>query len=408
MKNLFRQFYEVYLREFLLVKHDGGLILFFLFLPFVYPILYSLIYNPELVRDVPMVIVDEDRSATSRELVRRLDATQQSWVIGYAADLPEARRAMSEKKAFAILQIPEGFERKIGRDEQAEAVMYCDMTLLLRYRGFLIASTNVMQDMGADITMERINEVAPLAGTISTGDPMPIDDIAMGNIESGFDSFIMPAVVILILHQAIILAIGMAGGAKRERPELIGYNPVNESRSPLITMLGQMACYLTILIVPVMFLMHYVPLIFSFPMAGDTLQEFAFILPMILACCGVGFMFQGIVRERESVFILWVVTSVVFLFLSGITWPRYAMSGIWKTLSAIIPATWGVEGFVKMNTNGATISQVSGCYIALWVQAAVYLTLGYCVQRWVVRRQIKRSIEERADYLRARGTSAEV
>lgn len=399
MKNIFSPFIDVYLREFRLVSKDMGLILFFVFLPLAYPIVYSLIYNPEVVRDVPLVVVDHDRSARSREMVRMLDATQEAWVIGYADDLNEARKAMASQDAFAILEIPEGFERKIGRDEQAEAVMFCDMTLLLRYRGFLVAATNVMTELGGEITIDRIDELAPLATTIAQGDPMPIRNISMGNIENGFDSFIMPGVLILILQQAIILAIGMAGGAKRERPELIGYNPIDNTRSVMTTMLAQMACYITILIVPIIFLLHYVPLIFKFPMAGNNLEIFAFIMPLIFASCGVGFMLQGAIRERESVFVVWVVTSVIFLFLSGLTWPRYAMGPVWTLVSDLVPATWGVEGFIRMNSNGASLAQVAPCYIALWIQAVVYFALGYVVQRWVVRPAIRRSAIARSRYL---------
>ena len=237
-KSYIRQLFDVYCREFKLVIHDPGILIFFIFLPIVYPVIYSLIYNPEVVRDVKMVVVDNDRSAKSRELVRNLDATQEAWVIGYAADMPEARKAMDSHKCFAILEIPDGFGRKIVRGEQANAMMYCEASLLLRYRGFLVASTNVSQAMGAEILSDKINGIAPLAETISTGDLMPIDNISMGNIENGFDSFIMPGVLILILHQCIVLAAGMAGGAKRERPSLIGYDGVNDQPSVAMTMLG--------------------------------------------------------------------------------------------------------------------------------------------------------------------------
>lgn len=382
---LLRQLFKVYCREFRIVIHDPGIIIFFLFLPLAYPVIYSLIYNPELVRDVAVVVVDNDRSDISRKLVRNFDATQEAWVLGYAADLPEARRAMDNHKAYAILEIPEGFGKKIKNNEQGEAVLYCEMSLLLRYRALLVASTNVSQAMGARILSEKIDMVAPLAETIIDGDLMPIKNITMGNIEGGFDSFIMPGVLILILHQCIILASGMAGGAKRERPGLIGYDSFNEQPSVLMTMFGQMLCYITILMVPIIYLVHYVPLMFSFPMAGNLFEILEFLLPMVLACVGLGWCLQGIVWERESVFVLWVVTSVVFLFLSGLTWPRYAMPGFWKALSDCIPATWGMEGFIKMNTNGSTLAQVSKSYINLWILAGAYMIAAYCVQRWVVR-----------------------
>jgi len=374
----------VYCREFKIVIHDTGLVLFLLFLPLAYPIIYSLIYNPELAKNVPMVVVDHDRTALSRELVRNIDACDEAWVRGYAADLPEARRAMDSREVFAILEIPEGFARNIGRAEQGKAVLYSDMTLLLRYRGFLMATTNVMMAMGSELMTEDINEVAPLANTLAVNDPLPIDYVPMGNIRSGFDSFIMPGVLILILHQCIVLAIGMAGGARRESPALLGYNPLNRMDSVAGTMLGQMLCYMTLLAVPMIFLIHYVPLMFRFPMAGSLLEEFMFLLPMMLGAFGIGYVFQAFVTERESVFVSWVVTSLIFLLLSGIIWPHYDMVGIWRVLSDILPSSWGVTGFVKMSSNGATLSQISGEYGILWIVSAAWLLLGYLTQRFII------------------------
>lgn len=389
LRNYIRQLFFVYRHEFYLTFHDGGILLFFLFLPFAYPILYSLIYNPEVVRDVKMIVVDHDMTAKSRELARKIDATQEAWVIGYAADLNEARRAMDDHKCYAILEIPEGFQRHIGRLETANAVMYCEMSLLLRYRGFLVATTNVAMDMGAQITETRVDGVAPLAETVSSGDIMPIANISMGDIKNGFDSFIMPGIVILILHQCLILATCMTGGAKREDPRLIGYRPVNEQPSVLMTMLGQMLCYMTIIFVPTMFLYHYVPLIFKFPMGGNPFEELMFVLPMVIAALSLGFILQGFVAQRESVFVFWVVTSVMFLFLSGLTWPRYAMPGFWKVLSDLVPATWGIEGFIRMNTNGASLAQVRDPYIYLWIQSGAYFAIAYCVHRWSIRPKLR-------------------
>lgn len=283
---------NVYCREFKLVTHDIGIMLFLLFLPLAYPIIYSLIYNPELVKDVPLVVVDNDRTPLSRELVRNIDACDEARVLGYAADLPEAKKAMDSHKAFAILEIPDGFAKKIGRSEQGNAVLYSDMTLLLRFRGFLMATTNVMMEMGSELMTKDINLVAPLAETIAVEDPLPMNYIPMGNIRSGFDSFIMPGVLILILHQCIVLAIGMAGGARRESRYLVGYNPHNNMKSVAGTMLGQILCYITILVIPMIFLIHYVPLMFRFPMAGSLAEEMVYLFPMVLGAFGIGYVFQ--------------------------------------------------------------------------------------------------------------------
>ena len=381
-----KQYYHAFLREFRLVTGDMGILIFLFLLPIAYPIVYSLIYNPELVRDVQLVVVDNDRSPLSRELVRRLDATQGTWVIGYAANLQEAKHAVHQHDAYGILEIPAGFGNRPGENKQAQAVLYCEMSLMLRYKSLLVSATDVMQDLGATITTERIDQIAPLAETIATGDLMPVENIQMGNIEGGFDSFIMPGILILILQQALLLGIGMSGGALREHPLKASFNPLGKERpSVLAGMLGQTTVFIILMIVPAIYVMHYVPLMFKFPMAGNVLEEFIFILPMILSTVGLGFILQGIVRERESIFVIWVVTSVVFLFLSGLTWPRYAFPGIWRFFSDCVPATWGVEGFIRMNTNGASLAQVHHAYVNLWIQAGVYFVLGYIVQRFVQR-----------------------
>lgn len=279
--------------------------------------------------------------------------------------------------------------KKVGRGESSPAVIFSDMSLLLRYRGFLVASTNVAQAMAAEIMTETIDNLAPLAETIAVGDPLEVQNIPMGNLESGFDSFIMPGVLVLILQQCLVLAVGMSGGAKRERMRAGLLSPVTTGRRIFSSMLGETLAYMTVISLPVVYMLHYVPLMFSFPMAGNPFEIMLFILPMVIASIALGLCFQGACRERESVFVLWVVTSVAFLFLSGLTWPRYAMGGVWHFLSDLVPATFGVEGFIRMNTNGASLAQVRPDYIALWIQAAAYMILAFFIQRYIVFRQIR-------------------
>lgn len=396
MKNTIRQFYRAILKEFTLIRGDVGILIFFFLLPLAYPIVYSLIYNPELVRKVSLVVVDNDRTPLSRELVRRLDATQGTDVIGYAANLQEARKAVNSHKVYGILEIPEGFAENAGREEQAKAVMYCEMSLMLRYKALLISSTDVMQDMGNLITEQRVDEVAPLAETVSSGEIMPIENVYLGNIEGGFDSFVMPGILVLILQQALLLAVGMCGGATREHPEKV-ISPSGSRPSTLTTMLARTVVYFIIMIVPTIYILHYVPLMFRFPMAGNILQIFLFIIPMIFSTIGLGFILQGAIRERESIFVIWVVTSLIFLFLSGLTWPSYAIKGIWRFLSDCVPATWGVEGFIKMNANGSSLAQVSHAYGMLWILSGVYYVLGYLVQRFVQRPAVIRAYNSKTN-----------
>lgn len=51
---------------------DEGVLIFFILVPLGYPLLYSWIYNNEVVRDVPVAIVDMSHSQESRKFIREV------------------------------------------------------------------------------------------------------------------------------------------------------------------------------------------------------------------------------------------------------------------------------------------------------------------------------------------------
>ena len=94
-------------------------------------------------------------------------------------------------------------------------------------------------------------------------------------------------------------------------------------------------------------------------------------------------------------FMVVVFTSVVFLFLSGLTWPRYAMSPFWYWVGNCIPAVWGVEGFIRINSNGADLSAVSHPYLMMWLQCVVYFVIYWALMKWTRRRQVVAAVSQK-------------
>ena len=141
--------------EYHKVFKDLGALVFFFALPLAYPIVYALVYNTEVVREVPMVVVDNSRSEISRQLVREMDASPNAHVVSYCADMEEAKQMMHEKNCYGVLFIPEDFSKNIARKERAVVSFYCDMSIMLNYKGFLMALTDVTMNIGGEIQTVR-------------------------------------------------------------------------------------------------------------------------------------------------------------------------------------------------------------------------------------------------------------
>ena len=152
---------------------------------------------------------------------------------------------------------------------------------------------------------------------------------------------------------------------------------------PAATILGKVLCYICIYLPVCIYVLHIVPVMFSLPHIGHLGDYLMFIIPMLLAASFLAITISIFVTERESSMLVVVFTSVVFLFLSGLTWPRYAMNGFWQLLGDCIPATWGVEGFIRMNSNGSLLAQESHPYMMLWLLAAVYFITAYLTTRYL-------------------------
>ncbi len=379
----FATLYKVWRREFRLVFSDIGVMLFFFFLTLLYPVIYTLIYNPEIVTDIPIVVVDNSRTPQSRELVRMIDATQAIKVYDYAPDLRDARRIQNEHKAFGILEIPGDYAKKIGRGEQAVATFYSDMGLLLRYRAFVGSLTDVQLALGAKIQQENIGRLGLPAQSLG-GLPVESEAVMLGDPTQGFASFIIPGILVLILQQSLMLGVCMlAAGSSERRRRNGGVDPLAVPAGPLTTIVGKVMCYVCLYIPICLYVLHLVPMMFSLPHIGNVGEYMMFILPLLIASSFLAITLSVFVTERESSMLVIVFTSVVFLFLSGLTWPRYAMNGFWTLLGDAIPATWGVEGFIRMNSNGSPLAEQTHPYMMLWVLAGVYMITAYLMTRYL-------------------------
>lgn len=369
----------VFANEWRVVLRDPGVMLFFIALPLLYPIVYTLVYNTEVVRELPVAVVDHSRTAESRQLIQTASAAPAIKIFSYDANLEDAKQRLADGQVYAIIEIPADYAKSLAEGRQATVPAYFDMSLLLRYRALLSALTDLqvkvagdhaattLQTMGAESLAPRVEPVANKPNFL-------------GDTTEGFASFVIPGIVILILQQSMVLGIMMIEGTSRERRRRNGgIDPkMVQGASLSAEVLGKSLCYVIAYLPMCIYCMHIVPEMFSLPHIGSPKDYLPFILPMLFASAFFGQTLTFMSKERESAFMIVVFTSVVFLFLSGLTWPRYAMSPLWYWVGNLIPGTWGVEGFIRINSNGATLAESMRPYLACWILSAVYFVTALC------------------------------
>lgn len=376
------------------VFKDSGVMIFFFLVPFVYPLLYAFIYNNEVVHNAKMVVVDQSDSYLSREYIRKVDATADVKVVAVCADMEEAKRMLDEKKAYGILYFPSEFSKDIHKGKQATVSLYCDMSALLFYKAFLLATTEVSFEIGKELRAQN-NPSSTIEQEKITINPIPYESVALFNSQNGFASFLVPAILILVIQQTLILGIGMLGGTAREKNRFHSLVPVSRHfNGTLRIVFGKSLTYLLLYVVVCIWALGVVPKLFSLPQVGEPWTVMLFVLPYLFASIFLSMTLSGFTTSRESPMLVFVFTSVILLFISGVSWPKEAIPPFWKAVGYLFPSTPGIQGFIRINTAGATLNEVAHEYRTLWIQAGVYFITACMIYRYQILRSRKLIIKQ--------------
>ena len=392
MEGIHDMFY-IWKQEFRTTFRDQGVLIFFILVPLAYPLIYAFIYTNETIRDVPAVVVDESRSSLSREYLRRVDATPEVSIVSYCADMEEAKLAMKDSAAYGIIHVPATFSEDIAEGRQTHVSVLVDMSGLLYYKSLVLANTEVSLDMNAEIKLQRAGNTTERQDEI-TAYPIKYKDVALYNPTNGFAAFLLPAVLILIIQQTLLLGIGLSAGTAREHNRFRDLVPIDRHyHGTLRIVLGKGLSYLMVYAVVSVYLLCVVPWMFSLNRIARPGELTLFILPYLAACIFFSMTASAAIRNRETCMLLFVFTSVPLLFLSGISWPESAMPDFWRYFAHLFPSTFGIQGYVRINSMGATLNEVGTEYRALWLQAGIYFITTCLVYRWQIIQSRKHVIE---------------
>lgn len=384
--------FYIWKQEFRTTFRDQGVLIFFVLVPLVYPLIYSFIYTNETIREVPTVVVDNSRSSLSREYLRKVDASPETSIVAHCADMEEAKLMLKDRKAYGIIYIPAHFSDDIARGKQTQVSIFCDMSGLLYYKALLTANTNMSLAMNADIKMKRSGNTTARQDEI-TAYPIEYEDVTIFNPTNGFAAFLIPAVLILIIQQTLLLGIGLSAGTAREQNRFKDLVPINRHyNGTLRIVMGKGLSYFMVYSLVAVYILCVVPRLFSLNQIAIPGVLTLFALPYLAACIFFAMTASIAIRNRETCMLLFVFTSVPLLFLSGISWPGAAMPEFWRYFSYIFPSTFGINGYVRINSMGATLNKVSFEYQALWIQTGIYFLTTCLVYRWQIIQSRKKGV----------------
>jgi ABC-2 type transport system permease protein len=326
-----------------------------------YSLFYPTPYLHQVLRDVPVVVVDRDHTPMSRIVARWIDATEGIDVAGRAADLDSAQQAVRAGTLGGVVLIPKDFERHILRHEPATLTTYADGSYLL-VRSTVVGSVSTVAGAFSGSIIKR-------------RPPISLANWPLFNPLGGYATFVVPAVFILVLQQTLLIGMGTLRVAER-------HNPSGEAGPVWAAIGGTVSVLVVLYLLQAAFMFLVAFRIFRLPLDSSLGATAVFLVPFISASVLLGLTIGELFERPESATVALVLTSIPALFLSGISFPAESQAAWVRVIALALPTTFGIRGFVQLGEMGATLGETWRSWGALWIQTLVYgLAAAYLMSR---------------------------
>jgi ABC-2 type transport system permease protein len=353
------------------VTADRNLTGLMILAPLLYGVFYPQPYLGQTLRDLPIVVVDHDRTELSRELTMTIDADAGVAVVLRADTLADAQRAIFERRAFGIVEFPEGTARDVLKGLPARLPAYVDSAYFLVFSKTLAGISEAVRTVSFDLATRGAREGGQADSAVAASSPATILSVPLFNPTGGYASYIVPAAFMLILQQTMLMAASMLGGITYET----GGAAARRARGTTTAVLGQGLAHLIIYIPAMLFYLVILPHLYGFSLLGAPIHVFAFAALVLLATSFMGQAAGAWFTHRETPVILFLASSLPQLFLVGVSWPVEAIPPVMRAIGHIFPSETGIDGIVRINQMGASLAEVRHDALPVLALAVAYFLL---------------------------------
>ncbi|MBI4887226.1 MAG: ABC transporter permease [Acidobacteria bacterium] len=360
-------------KEFLELRRDPRLFGIVLIAPLLQLMMLGYAATTD-VRDVPMVVVDEDRSALSRDLIARFDASGNFLVVDSVSSVAEIDRYLDEGRAWMALTIPAGYGERVRAGGGAAVQVIADGTdanstnVALGYAGALVAS--YARALAASTGRGR---ATPLVGA---------DIRVWFNPSLESRPFMIPGILALVLLVVCTTLSSMAIVREKELGTLEQLNVTPLARWELIV--GKLVPYALLGMVDVLLVVGVAVGWFEVPLRGSFALLFGMSLVYLLTALGLGLFVSTISRTQQQAM---MTTAFFFLlpmvFLSGFVFPIENMPRVIQPITYAIPLRYFLIILRGIFLKGIGLD-------VLWPQAAALLAWGLAILTLATLRSTKR------------------
>lgn len=389
-----RNFWNLIQREFRLFFQNKVLLVLFLGAPILYGVLVGGVYKKGKVTNLPIIVVDEDRSPLSRQLIDMFNDGEVIYVAKVLNDPFLAHDEAMKHEATVVVQIPKGFSSAVNYNRSTEVTMFVNASNTLTSNYAMMAANVAAGTMKAGIQI-KAQQKKGVPEYVASQQYEPFKTtIIKQNIRSGnYLYFMLPGVLLTVLQQVMMLGLALSFASEFENGTFSEL--VKRSSNVFVLILVKILPYI-LMSVLIYGLYYGYSIWYRMPLDVNGPAFFLSSILFLLAVSFIGILVSiAIPSQLKATEILMVIATPSFI-LSGFTWPLSQMPEWIVGIAKLIPLTHYLQIFRTLIIEKGTADYIHGPVIGLAVIAAVTLLLSIILLQLKINKVKKAALNQPA------------
>lgn len=342
-----------------------------------YSFYYPFPYKNDIVRDMPVAVVNLDKSDLSKTVVTMLDNTESLKVIKYPS-MEEAKKGIYLREVFGIIYIPDEFYKLVARGESPSVSVFADGSYFILYSTAISAATQIVLTTAAGVKIQKMSMLGVhFEDALKLQSAVNLTAKPVFNPRGGYVTFVAPAIYALIVQQILLMVILLVHATGYEN----GYG-YKDNMNTVSILLGKILAYLPIYAAVFSYFFTIGPMVFGIQLHNSLSDAVSYAVPYGLSIILFAISLSVFARDRDAILLVLLMTSIPFVMMAGFIWPHFMMPEWVKLLSYLIPSTPGVTGFLYIRQMGADVSNIMFMYVNLWIQVCIYFITAVFAVKW--------------------------
>lgn len=340
-------------KELLQLRRDRLTLGMMVMIPVLQLLLFGWAINTD-VRHMPTVIFDQDHSAASRDLIRRMEITGYYDMVGHARGYPDISRALRQGEARVAVVIPAGLGADVSRGVTATVQLVVDGSDPITVGSATTTATLLVSARSTELLAQRLER----AGSRPQPTPMKMEPAIWYNPERRTAVYIVPGLIGVILTMTMVMLTAMAIARERERGtlEALIVSPVRR----LEIVVGKILPYIVIGYVQMSLVLLAGWVFFQTPVRGSLALLYALSLLFIAANLAIGLVFSTAAKTQQQAMQMSFFFLLPNILLSGFMFPFEGMPVPAQWLAQALPLTHFMRIVRRITLQGAGFPDIAG------------------------------------------------